>query len=88
MMDPKEKRARLEGQAKDLLQSPVWVWLKEHLEREMATLISMAADPRLSTENRALLCGRLGLVSEILTKPEAILRVAEATKRAPLVMPD
>lgn len=96
--DPVLKRKRLEGQIKDLLASPVWTWLKEHLEGQQTELIKMASDPRLSRDSRTLLCGRLGLIAEILEKPERIQRLSKvaaehletrsAKSAPPLVKPD
>jgi hypothetical protein len=80
VVDPVEKRKKEEGLVKDLLESPVWAWLKPVLEGERDTLVSVAADPRLTPESRALACGRLGLVVDILTRPSRILNSAERTK--------
>lgn len=94
-----EKKAREIELLRGFIRSDIWTWLKERLTTQRDKLIEQVADPRWTPEQRALLCGTLGVVNDILTDPERILRTAEAAKKAlekvnparraaPMVTPD
>lgn len=57
--------------------STLWEWLRTHLLRQQGKLIVQAGNPTISAEARALLVGKLSLVTEILHRPAHILSIAE-----------
>lgn len=82
MPDAAERKAREEELVRGFARSDVWKWLQQHLEAQRDKIGELAADPRWTPEQRALLCGQLGVVLGILRAPSQVLKVADAARKS------
>lgn len=69
--------------ARAFIESPVWAWLKAHLSTTERRLILRIANPTETEAGRLMLIGKLALVTEILERPEELVRKLNDLERTP-----
>lgn len=73
------------------IQSPVWTWLKAHLERQRLALLAKATgvggERPLSTDERMLVLGKFSLVEEIMARPARLMDLLKRKGEADMLVP-
>lgn len=62
-------------QVRLFMDGPGWSWLQEHLSKARTRLIAATGRIDLSAGARAVICGKLALVEELLTRPEKLAQI-------------
>lgn len=60
-----------------LAESDLYAWFRAHLTVQRAGLARLAGRLGLSSEDRALLVGKLSVIEDLLDTPERLLTIAE-----------
>jgi len=61
-------------ECKVFLESPVWHWLQAHLRRSQVRHIAAVSAMGLTPDERLIRLGKLALITEILERPEDLVR--------------
>ncbi len=87
-MTKPEENVLLEQQLKEanevqaFLNSPIWTWLKKHLEAKRTLYLAKSTSLGMKRDDRMLYMGKLAAVTEILERPGMLLALAERDAQA------